>query len=300
MEKASPASGPRIDSRLPRFSWGAEGTPVPPLPTDSDPTLEVWRDRNGSAAAYGHSAYGNHWVRLPGVAAFAYDPDLDEVTTVAERGVSRSDVAEAYRRVVLPMIQQARRSQVLHASGVRAAAGVVAFCGTSGTGKSTIAYGLARRAYPLWGDDAVCFAGSGRGIESSPLPFDLLLRASTASFFDTTAGPVATRSEITDEATEPVPLAAVCVLRAEEGVASTETDLGVTRLASAKSFTAILEHAYSFGLRDKQRRARLIADYLDLVATTPVYDVSFEHDFEQLDRLLDEIEQRLRLEPPQA
>jgi hypothetical protein len=207
--------------------------------------------------------------------------------------MTRVVVAEAYRRVVLPMVQQARLSQVLHASGVRAASGVVAFCGTSGTGKSTVAYGFARRGYPRWGDDAVCFTGSDRGTDSIPLPFDLFLRIPTAAFFELDPGSVP-RSE----ATEAVRLEAVCVMRSGERLAPSESPVGITALASAEAFTMTLEHAYSFGLSDKEQRARLVDQYLELVATTPVYDVRFEHGLEQLGVVLDAIEQRLGLKPP--
>jgi hypothetical protein len=292
-EKPYKPAARHIDSRLPTFSWGTDHAAVPPLPNDSDPTLEVWRDRDGRVAAYGHTAGGKHWVRLPGVAVFGYDPEHDEVTAVGEGGMNRAAVAEAYRRVVLPLIQQARMSQVLHASGVRAAAGVVAFCGTSGTGKSTVAYGLARRGYPLWGDDAVCFTRSERGMESIPLPFDLFLRAPAASFFETAPGFVPT-----SKADEAVRLAAVCVLRAGDTPGPSESSVRVIPLASAEAFTMTLEHAYSFGLSDKEQRARLVDQYLELAATTPVYEVRFEHGLERLEVVLDEIEQTLALEPP--
>jgi hypothetical protein len=287
-----PAARP-VDLRLPTFAWGTDGAAVPPLPNDSDPRLEVWRDRDGSVAAYGHTASGNHWVRLPGVAVFGYDPELDEVMAFVDDGVDRSDVAEAYRRIVLPLIQQVRQSQVLHASGVRATSGVVAFCGASGRGKSTLAYGLARRGYPLWGDDAVCFTASDGGMEAIPLPFDLFLRPPTASFFETAPGSVP-RSE----ATEAIPLAAVCVLRAEDKPEPSESPVRIASLGSAEAFTMTLEHAYSFGLSDKEQRARLVDQYLELVATTPVFDVRFEHGLEQLGVVLDAIEQQLGLTPP--
>jgi hypothetical protein len=227
------------------------------------------------------------------VAAFRYNPELDEVVGFVDDGVDRADVAEAYRRIVLPLIQQARQSQVLHASGVCATSGVVAFCGTSGTGKSTVAYGLARRGYPLWGDDAVCFTASDRGMETIPLPFDLFLRPQTASFFATAPGSVPG-----SEATEAIPLAAVCVLQAEDRPDPSESPVRITSLASTEAFTKTLEHAYSFGLSDREQRARLVDQYLELAATTPVYDVRFEHGLEQLGVILDAIEQRLGLEPP--
>jgi hypothetical protein len=232
------------------------------------------------------------------VALFGYDPERDEVTAVVDSGRSRPEVAEAYRRVVLPMIQQARRSQVVHASGVRAASGVVAFCGTSGTGKSTVAYGLSRRGYPLWGDDAVCFGKSERGMESIPLPFDLLLRAPTASFFDSTSGSLTTSPQSKSDATEAVRLGAVCVLRPDERSSSSASPVRIAALASAEAFTATLQHAYSLGLSDADQRTRLVNDYLELAATTPVYDVRFEHGLERLDVVLDALEQRLGLAPP--
>jgi len=232
------------------------------------------------------------------VAVFGYDPERDEVTAVVDSGRSRPEVAEAYRRVVLPMIQQARRSQVLHASGVRAGSGVVAFCGTSGTGKSTVAYGLSRRGYPLWGDDAVCFARSDRGMESIPLPFDLLLRAPAASFFDSRPGSLTTNPETKSDATEAVRLGAVCVLRTDERSSSTGSSVRIAALAFAEAFTATLQHAYSLGLSDTDQRARLVDNYLELAATTPVYDVRFGHGLERLDVVLDALEQRLGLAPP--
>ena len=237
-------------------------------------------------------------MRLPGVAVFGYNPELDEVMVFVDDGVDRSDVAEAYRRIVLPLIQQARQSQVLHASGVRATSGVVAFCGTSGTGKSTVAYGFARRGYPLWGDDAVCFATSPNGMECIPLPFDLLLRRATAAFFDTASDSVMS-SQANSDATEVCRLAAVCVLRAGDRQDSTGSPVTIAPLASAQAFTATLEHAYSFGLSDNNQRARLVDQYLELVATTPVYGVRFEHGLEQLGTVLDGIEERLGLELPE-
>jgi hypothetical protein len=232
---------------------------------------------------------------------FSYNRKLDEVIAFVDEGVKRSDVAEAYSRTVLPLIQQARRGQVLHASGVRTTSGVVAFCGTSGTGKSTIAYGFARRGYPLWGDDAICFATSESGVESIPLPFDLLLRAETRSFFETASDSV-TSSDANGVATEPRRLAAVCVLQAcdtrPSSTGSPEASVRITALTFAAAFTMTLEHAYSFGLSDKDQRARLVDNYLELVASTPVYDVRFEHGLEQLGSVLDRIEQRLGLEPP--
>src|ERR671935_59558 len=61
--------------------------------------------------------------------------------------------------------------EVLHASAVITARGVVAFCAVSTTGKSTIAYQFSRRGYGIWADDALAFDGADRGVTALWLPF---------------------------------------------------------------------------------------------------------------------------------
>ena len=258
----------------------------------------MWRDGEGRVAAYAYTSGTTSWVRLPGVAAFAFDPEQDEVTAFPDGGVTRGVVADAYRRVVLPMVQPARGNQVLHASAVRASVGVVAFCGTSGTGKSTVAFAFSRRGYPVWGDDAMCFHTSDRGVECIRLPFDLLLRPATASFFKvgSDAAPIM-RADSEGEATATAPLAAVCIL--QSGIADgRRLSAEVVRLSAADAFTAALEHAYALGLGDRERRKHLVEQYLQLAASAPVFKVSFKRRLERLEAVVDAIEQHLRLEPP--
>jgi len=135
-------------------------------------------------------------------------------------------------------------------------------------------------------------------MESIPLPFDLLLRAPTASFFDSVSDSVTLIPQTNGEDTEPVRLGAVCVLRADDSTSATGSPVRILALASGEAFTATLQHAYTLALSDADHRTRLVDDYLELVATVPVYDVSFERGLERLDVVLDAIQQRLDLAPP--
>ena len=280
------------------MAWATAGADLPPLPDESDPRVEVWRDGAGGVAAYAYTSRGTSWVRLPGIGAFAFDRKRDEVTAFPDRGVTRGVVAEAYRRAVLPMVEQARGRQVLHASAVRASAGVVAFSGTSGVGKSTVAYAFSRRGYPVWGDDAVCFETSDPGIDSIPLPFDLLLRPSTALFFKVNPDAARMRRLNSEsEASAAAPLSAVCVLQPGVEIGR-RPPVEVVPFTSADAFTATLEHAYALGLDDKLQRRQPVQHYLHLTATTAVFGVSFERGLEHLEAVVDEIERRLGLQPP--
>ena len=277
--------------RLPTFEWAREGQDVSPAPHAVRTAVEEWRDAAGTIAVTTRTAGDQSWLQLRGVAGFAFDAVQDKVTAFPEDGAASAEVVAAYRRAALPIIQQRRGHQVLHASGIRTAAGVVAFCGTSGAGKSTLAYAFSRHAYPVWGDDAVCFDATERELVAILLPFDLLLPSSTATYFELNPG--FPRGDPDTPAA--APLAAVCVLP-ERG--SSGDVVEVTSLVASDAFAEILKHAYIMGLADEEHRRALVEEYLHLVTTTPVFDVRLPDGLEHLDGLVNTIVDRLGLEPP--
>src|SRR5919106_5320553 len=147
--------------------------------------------------------------------------DLDSCTPATpvndapEVEVWRDSILDAYYRSVLPMALQAQGAEVLHASAVLTPRGVLALCARSGTGKSTLAYGLSRRGYPLRADDAVAFENSGAQINVRPLPFSIRLRPDAAAFFDQAHVPLSLAlmpDSVTQVEERLTPLAALIVL----------------------------------------------------------------------------------------
>src|SRR5205823_1705698 len=99
------------------------------------------------------------------------------VEVIAQTRESSELVDDLFRTAVVPLALQVFGYEVLHASAVRTESGVSAFCGLSGTGKSTVAYGLSRRGYPLWADDAVVFSAVDEGTTHCfRIPFAFHLR----------------------------------------------------------------------------------------------------------------------------
>jgi hypothetical protein len=254
--------------------------------------VEEWRDATGVVAVSAYIEGDRSWIQLPGLGKFVFDAANDKVTAFPDAGTTSAEVMAAYGRAALPIIQQRRGHQVLHASGVRATTGVVAFCGASGSGKSTLAYAFAHHGFPVWGDDAVCFNVTEQELVAIALPFDLFLRPSTATHFSLSPG--TPRHQPGEELTT-ARLSAVCVLKERETSAGSAE---VTPLVGAEAFAAMLEHAYVMGLDDHDRRRCYIEEYLQLVTTTPVFALRFPHDLGQLDSVVDTIVRRLELEPP--
>ena len=266
----------------------------PPAQT-SNPEFEVWRDGEGEVYAYAEDLGDKYCMHLPGLASFRFSSRGDEVAAAVNNATNEELVVDAYRRRVLPMALHVSGREVLHASAFRSAAGVIALCADSETGKSTIAAGFQSRGYTLWADDLVAFEISERGSRALSLPFTMRLRASAAALFDSDS-PQFTFAASDDFtlANETAPLVAICVLRRD----STEVRPVVVRpLSSAQAFAAVLSHAWSFALQDGERKRRMINNYLELVSLVPIFDIAFQPGLENLPAILDAIEQLVSATP---
>jgi hypothetical protein len=201
----------------------------------------------------------------------------------------RERIVDAYHRNAVPIVLQARGLEVLHASAVLTPHGVVALCGVREAGKSTIAYALNLRGFPLWADDAVAFAASEKSVQAFSLPFAPRLRPAAASFFGRDHSVPQTRTCWDESSTSAsVPLAAVCVLNQTpvSGIAGESR-----RLASAGAFTSVLTHAYSFTLQDVRRTKQMAQQYFRLVHQVPIFfELRFSSGLGNLAAIVEEIE----------
>src|ERR1043166_5284275 len=128
----------------------AGATAIPPWKNVAEP----WRDHDGVVFAYLQVDGNEHWIHFPGLASFSFssrgEPDVAAAVASPE---SDELVVQAFHRRVLPVVVQVRGREVLHASAIRATAGVVTFCGFTESGKSTLAFGLSRwGGWPWFGD----------------------------------------------------------------------------------------------------------------------------------------------------
>jgi hypothetical protein len=255
-----------------------------------DDAVQIWRETDGTAFAYCATVDDLYRIDMPGIARFCFGSAAAEVKVVPYPGVEPGVVRDAYQGTALPMILQARGTEVLHASANLTAQGVVAFCGDSGTGKSTIAFGLNQRGYEIVADDAVALDASGAVI---PLPFQTHLRPAAAAFFAATrngAGAAGVREDAGPTALRPAPLAAVCVL---ERVAELTRRAAVERLAAPAALRGLLAHAFCFSLHDLQCKRRMMEHYLHLVGRIPCFAVRFQPGLGGLPTLLDLIEREV-------
>lgn len=234
---------------------------------------QVWRDWSGVPRAYGYTINGLHWIYLPEVAAYRFGPAGGEVEAIAT-GAPKDEVEEAYTRHVLPFVLQALGSELLHASGVVAPLGALAFCGGSSAGKSTLADRLAGRGHEPLADDALMFEPTATGIDAIRIPVAARTEA-RASALDASGS-------------ERFPLAAVFVVEPAGDVDPARPE--VIALPHSAAFALLLYHAHCFSFRD-ERRTRLMTDrYLKLAARVPAFRLRYRRDIHRLPVVLDAVE----------
>ena len=134
----------------------------------SQPSQVVVRRARVPAALDNPTASGPTWqlagerflLTIPDIARFLLTGGR-EIAFEAAPAVADADIAIFLLGTVFGILLHQREQLVLHASAIRVGGKAVLFCGTSGTGKSTIAAALAQRGYPLITDDVCAIAAEG-------------------------------------------------------------------------------------------------------------------------------------------
>jgi hypothetical protein len=249
-------------------------------PPDSARGREVnaWRDGAGRAFARGYSDGQRHWIDWPAIGLFQFEAGSLDVRTWLAADDQEAAARDAVTRVLQPMMLQALGWQALHASAVMLPDGVMAFCGLSGHGKSTVAYALAARGFGQFADDAVLLEAGGDAVAAHPLPFRPRLRPHTATHLSPA------RRATTERVAARLRLVWVLEpLTTGEAVAELET------IPAVSAFSTLVTHAHCFNPSDAAATRRMSEAYLAVAATVPVIRLRYPRGFDRLDAVLDAI-----------
>jgi hypothetical protein len=252
--------------------------------------VREWRDEAGVVCAHGYVGAGERWIRWPDLVSFRFD-DEGRTEAFPERRLQPEFVREFFSRTVQPLVLQALGWETLHASAVELSGRLVGVCGDCGSGKSTIAYALARRGYRQLADDAVVIRTAPGGIEALDLPFAVRLRPASETFFRARSDAGLGAGRFTSPASTGRPTQLVSALfvitRMREGAPT------ATRLSPGAAFQALLPHARCFDARDRDVRRRVLENYLAIADRVAVFDLRFADGLEGLPAVLACIERSI-------
>jgi hypothetical protein len=107
-------------------------------------------------------------VRIHEMADFFIDPDGREVSCSPDPRISAETLRHLFIDQVFPRLLNLRGQDALHATSVLTPAGLCAFVGPSGTGKSTLAAAFQLAGYPVLSDDCLVVREEGEQIVATP------------------------------------------------------------------------------------------------------------------------------------
>lgn len=262
---------------------------VPRL-VESDPSVAVWRDRRGEAAAYGLTAGAWRWLVVVGVGAYRFrseprDLYRVEVEVVPEEGVAAEVLDDYFLRTVMPVAVQPHGLEAVHASAVAFDGfGAALFCADSNSGKSTLAYVLGQRGARHLADDFVLHDPTTA--RALPVPFVPRLRRPSAERFGAPR-----RSEVAATSVgwsrrldERLPLGAIFLLNRGAD------RIHIEPAPSSYALGRLLNEAFVDAISDRARKRSLVEAYLRLTASVPVFRLSYPDGLGDLPAVCERIE----------
>lgn len=239
-----------------------------------------WRDAGGRRYLSIGRVADEHILRFTRTASFRVSLDRRRITCEGSTHLPAASLRHLLLNQVLPLALGCDRI-VLHASAVRLPAGVVAFAGPGGAGKSTLAAALSRDGAALLTDDAVILERGGEGWGARAIYGSLRLWPDMAGAIFGSRAPAAradgTRKQRIEIAETPAagraaPLAAVCVLSASRpGTAP----FSLTPLAARDAMIALTAASFHLDIHDRDRWRRVVEDLACAAEEIPVFALSY-------------------------
>lgn len=241
----------------------------------------------------------SRWIEIAGIGKFAIDWQRKLLIAQQLREtVTSLDLQHIVQDHLVPRLLAETGLFVLHAGAVDMGGALALFLGESGAGKSTLAASLHARGHPLLGDDAMVVERAGNGFEGSAVYRSLRLyddSLQTAFKGAARSAPMADYSVKrqvlveADPATPegPLPIAALFFLSGPGWDSAPAASL----LTPTKACIELVGQSFSLDVRDPKCGARRLAQASGLALAVPAYQLSYRHDYDDLDAVHAMIEQ---------
>lgn len=263
---------------------------LPIVTGDLPANYDVWQAPDGSPLATAHFVNKTLVVEAPDLARFSYTLDAWVVRAEARSAVAVEHVSDFYHRHILPVVLDLAGLTVLHASAVLTDAGVIAFCGVSHAGKSTLAHAFSRQRCAIWADDAVAIFPQPNGLMSIALPFQLRMRPAALAYWQEDL--LLQRHVSPGETCQ---LAALFCLEPDRN--NLRQGICIRKLNGKAAVATIMPHVYVASLATTQQKQVFFTKIIDLLASAPFYEIQFDLDFGQLPDLVKAIRHHVPQSP---
>ena len=237
-----------------------------------------WFDHQERLIATGGRTDRSWWMHWPGLATFWFG-ETGNVRAESHAPGREHDLQDIFTRGVTPVVLLARGFEGLHASAIDAGDGTAAaLVGTSGTGKSTIAFAVASTGLRHLADDTVVYQTTGGSPTTFELPFPVRIDASVRHSLSAVVQPPDVSVIV------PGPrLGRIYHLVRDESIDPSHPVLAA--VPPARRFEVLLAHAHPFEMGSEERRRASMESLFTLARVTDVWECRFAPDLSKL-RLL--------------
>ena len=263
-----------------------------PLPLEP---YDRWLTLDGDVASLFYRQGDKYLLRILELADFSIDLGERLVTCNPAPEVTDETIADLYFNQIIPLIMGTDGELVLHASAVAVNRHGIAFLGSTGRGKSTLAAAFAREGHGFLTDDGLILDASDDSYLVRPRRPILRLRpdSEAAILHLPLVDPadigqlktrVAARSEIPFHA-DAVPLSALYLLAEPRP----RYDVAIVRLSPAAALSAMIGHSFILDVEDRPRMKAHFDRLAQLAVQLTCYSLDYPRRYESLPSVIDAI-----------
>ncbi|MGE5223784.1 MAG: hypothetical protein ACM3PY_15205 [Omnitrophica WOR_2 bacterium] len=255
--------------------------------------LDEWAVAPGGIPSQTWIKGEHYWLVYPPVGAIRFQPQSHVIRAYPVQGLDLRVFQAFLYHEWLPMVYATWGFQVLHASAaVKSDCGAVAaFTGVTGTGKSTLGYGLGQRTgWQQIADESLALQVRPGSVSLVPIPNDPRLRPSSSDYYGLDQ---ATGERLAWPAGA-LHLDTIFFLEPQNDGDSSPSPARILPLNGADAYSLLLKQAFALTLKDRSTNRRLMQDYLQIASQAQVCRLIYKRSFSDLPMVLDAVENWVR------
>jgi hypothetical protein len=242
-----------------------------------------WYSPDGTVwLAFAHIETG-HLLRFPKLADFVISTDARSVCCYPGSDVPYATVRHLLLNQVIPLVLSQLGRLVLHAAACDTPHGAIAYLGTTGTGKSTLAASFGLQGFPILADDCLLVEEQNGAVLGRPSYPGIRLWPESVSALFTRKPALQPLAHYTEkrrllfeqpQPKGPVPLAAIYRLSQPDETGES-TEIAIEPMRTSEALLEIIKHTFQLDTTDQQILRRGFRQYEWLAKSVPFFRLAF-------------------------
>ncbi len=255
-----------------------------------------WRLPDGQISISVGKEKKNYWLRFPQLIDFKLQPHSNQITAYRHKNIPDNTVCHLLLDQVIPRLLSHQGQLIIHASCIQIGDSVIAFCGESGWGKSTLAAYFYTQGYKLITDDCLLLETKDATMTGIPNYLGLRLLSDSLSLLPesrtetTEVCHYASKKRVTvsgNNQIQAIPISAIFFLN-EPYQQDTHSSIAVQHIPGATALIELIKHCFPLDITDVKRTGTQLTSLAELIknSKTRFYHLEYPRTMESLPNVL--------------